>query len=411
MSHSPRIRLGTFALSAMTLGSLAFAQADKPADGATPAAAPEQREAPGLSRHVQLTFPDRFAKAGEAYFHPGGSWIIFQAIPRGAGNAAPAGTGVYGMYVARLRRGSDGMPTGLEEPILVSPPESANTCGFFHPTEPGRIIFGSTLVKPGADAPAGYQRGTSTYAWKFPTEMEVVTRVVPPIAYDGRPKLTEDVQPAEAEPDPTPIWAREGYDAECAYSPNARHIVYTRVDPTTLDPDIYVYNTRAKTHRPLVTQTGYDGGPFFSPDGSLICYRSDRKGNDLLQVFIAELSFSDDGAVLGVKREMPVTDNEHVNWAPYWHPSGEFLLYTTSEQGHQNYEIYAVEAPIGIRQGVKPQDLRRRRVTHAAGFDGLPAFSPSGDLLMWTSQRGPKRGDEERASSQLWIARTAELAP
>jgi TolB protein len=362
-----------------------------------------------LSNPVQITFPDKFLRAGEAYFNPDATWIIFQAIPRPPADAAPST--VYSMYVARLRRDGDGRVSGIEEPILISPAESANTCGYFHPLEPYRVIFGSTLTRPSAEAPAGYQRGTSTYAWQFPTEMEVITRVVPQIYYEKNPKLTTDIDWPEKESEPTPIWSRKGYDAECSYSPNARHIVYTRVDPETLDPDIYVYDTKTKTHRPLVVHKGYDGGPFFSPDGSLICYRSDRKGNDLLQLYIAELTFSDDGQVLGVKREAQVTDNEHVNWAPFWHPSGEYLLYTTSEQGHRNYEIYSIEVPIGIRQGVLPADLKKRRITSSDGFDGLPAFSAAGDLLMWTSQRGPKRADEDRPSSQLWIARPGDLAP
>jgi hypothetical protein len=55
------------------------------------------------------------------------------------------------------------------------------------------------------------------------------------------------------------------------------------------------------------------------------------------------------------------------------------------------------------RDGDKP--ARKLRVTHAEGADVLPAFSADGKWMMWTSQRGPKAAGEERASSQLWIAR------
>jgi len=367
-------------------------------------------EAPGLTDHVQLTFPERFARAGEAYFSPDGSWIIFQAIPADAGNAGAAqgtggaGAGAYSMYVARLRRAAGDAIVGIEEPIRISPEGSANTCGFFHPREPGRVIFGSTLTPPGASAPSGYQRGTSTYAWQFPTEMDVVTLQIPAISAGA--------QAVAARIDaPQPLWERAGYDAECAYSPDGRHIVFTAVNPDTLDPDIWVYDSRTKLRRPLVVAPGYDGGPFFSPDGSMICYRSDRQKNDLLQVHIAELVFDDSGAVVATRRERPVTGNEHVNWAPFWHPSSEFLLYTTSQQGHANYEIYAVQTPIGIADGVRPSELRTRRITHASGFDGLPAFSPAGDWLMWTSQRGRQLEGEAKPSSQLWIARVGDLMP
>ena len=41
-----------------------------------------------------------------------------------------------------------------------------------------------------------------------------------------------------------------------------------------------------KNPRRITNKEGYDGGPFFSPDGKKIIYRSDRKKNDLLQLFI-----------------------------------------------------------------------------------------------------------------------------
>jgi Tol biopolymer transport system component len=365
-------------------------------------------EAPGLTDHVQITFPERFAKAGEAYFSPDAKWIIFQAIVASKGDQPPAS--IYAMYVAKVKR-EGGRLKGIEEPILVSAPGSANTCGFFHPKERGRILFGSTLGPPKEQAPSGYQRGTSTYAWQFPREMEVVTRIVPPVFYDDRPKVTEDVDFAEEDLIATPLWERDGYDAECAYSPDGRWIVHTEVDPDSHDADLFLYDVKTKARVPLVVAQGYDGGPFFSPDGSMICFRSDRAGNDLLQVYIAELAFDDAGAIVGVKREQAVTANEHVNWGPYWHPTGEFIVYATSEEGHSNYEVFAIAPPIGLSDGVAAADLKKRRVTHAPGFDGLPAFSPAGDLMMWTSQRGGALEHEQRPSSQLWIAKVGDLAP
>ena len=143
---------------------------------------------------------------------------------------------------------------------------------------------------------------------------------------------------------------------------------------------------------------GYDGGPFCSPDGRRICYRSDRRGDDLLQVFVSELAFDAEGEVQGVEREFQLTDNVHVNWAPFWHPNGRHLVYTTSELGHENYEVFVVDADAGTDGGPAKYGTRRRRVTHAAKFDGLPVFDADGSRMMWTSQRGVD------GSSQVWIA-------
>src|SRR5204863_4783088 len=129
---------------------------------------------------------------------------------------------------------------------------------------------------------------------------------------------------------------------------------------------------------------GYDGGPFFSPDNKRICYRSDRRGDDLLQLFVADLDFDKDGVPVGSKREQALTDNPHVNWAPFWHPSGQFIVYGTSELGHTNYEVFAVEVPGSDDVPVYPDRLRRRRITHADGADILPVFSDDGRYMMWT---------------------------
>ncbi len=39
----------------------------------------------------------------------------------------------------------------------------------------------------------------------------------------------------------------------------------------------------------------------------------------------------------------------------------------------------------------------KRRVTHADGFDGFPAFNHDGSKLLWTSQR------DGSGSSQVWV--------
>ena len=269
------------------------------------------------------------------------------------------------------------------------------------------MIFGSTIVPPADNQPAGYQRATSRYNWQFPVEMEVVGGVIEAI-YQDRAGGAMRIKAWDL---PSPLWTRPGYDAECGYSPDARFIVYTQVDAETNDGDLYVFDTTNSTHTPLVVAKGYDGGPFFSPDGKWITYRSDRRGDDLLQVFVAELAFDEHGAITGVQRELKVTDNDQVNWAPFWDPTGQYLIYATSEVSHRNYEVFAIEAPVGKAANKKPSELAKRRITFADGFDGLPVFSADGKMMMWTSQRGPVFGNDERPTSQVWLADTVNLDP
>jgi TolB protein len=139
----------------------------------------------------------------------------------------------------------------------------------------------------------------------------------------------------------------------------------------------------------LTQMRGYDGGPFFSPDGKRLVYRSDRQGNDLLQIFVADLVRDRSGRITGLKRERQLTRDQNVNWGPYWHPDGKHIIYATSIHGHQNYELYLMRA----------DGSRKTRITFAEGFDGLPVFSPDGKYLMWSSKRTAVK------TTQVFIAR------
>ncbi len=376
-------------------------------------------EAPYLRNHVQLTSRDRFIKAGESYFSPDGNWIIFQAVevPKEGAQADP----FYAMYVARLKRDRfTGLIDGLDQIERISPDHSANTCGWFHPTQAGKVLFGSTLKPPTDEHKSGFQVGTRRYVWMFPEEMEVTSRSVLSIfKAQIKPKVERRDTGNGPQPDAlaqlpqdleaTPVFTRPNYDAECSYSPDGRFILYAHIEDRKEnerpDANIYVFDTLTKEQRKIVKAPGYDGGPFFSPDGKSICYRSDRKGDDLLQLFVADLTFSADGVPTGISREYQLTSNEHVNWCPFWHPSATFMVYGTSEVSHSNYEVFAIESDMkGLRAGRPPSDLKHIRITQADGADILPAFSPDGALMIWTSQRGPKVEGEEKASSQLWIA-------
>ena len=406
-------------------------------DGAAPAAkapaAPvatdwRQEEARLLDLWSQLTFRRDFVKAGEAYFSPDGRKVIFQAVPVPEAGKEPDQH--YSMYVANLTRDAEGGPVGITDPVRVSPTGSANTCGWFHPKNPNMVLFGCTVEPPVAPNKPGFQVGTNKYVWSFPENMKVVTLDL------------ASLKPGQ-EPKPTVLFERPGYCAEGSWDPTGRFVLYANVDPVKQtgekpDADIYIFDTVTKTHTPIVVAPGYDGGPFFSPDGQRICYRSDRAGNDLLQLYASDLRYQSgaDGvlAPTGIEREYQLTSNEHVNWGPFWNPSGEFLVYATSEMGHRNYEVFAIRVDDevltaaasaasdrvgsvttgarGFEVGKLTQapsvaipNLAKARVTNATGADVLPAFSPDGKWMMWTAQRGELAPGETRPSSQLWIAR------
>lgn len=411
-------RLGWTIGAACALLAAAGVAVGQPASGGgghgeQPGATPQPpidwaKEEAGVLRHyVQLTKREQFVKAGEAYFNPDATWIIFQAVPVPAAGKEPASA--YLMYIAKIERDAAGRVTGISNITQLSADGSANTCGWFDPVEPMRVIYGSTIVAPAPTNKAGYQGPSGKYLWSFPHEMEIVSQVPLPLWREVMTKRGEKIDEAMCGNTflPNPVFTLDGYDAECSVSRDGKYIIYTHVEeiagadgqPAKPDADLWVYKFSSDEHRRIVKAPGYDGGPFISPDGKRICYRSDRKGNNELQLFVSDLVFDSDGVPTGISAEHQLTD-ANVNWAPYWDPSGTFMIYATSMYGHQNYEVIAIEADT-----TKPMSaLRTRRITNASGADVLPVFSNDGTLMMWTTQRGPKIEGEERPSSQIWLA-------
>jgi len=326
-----------------------------------------------LKNIQQITFD--FAKAGEGYFSPDGRSIIFQAVPReymfyqiytmklpGAGGQQPAA--------------SSQQPRG--QPKLVSTGRGRTTCSFFAP-DGKSIIFASSHLDPNlsdteaaqrrqdeADAKSGTKR---RYQWDFDPAMEIFAADL-----DGHNlrRLTNS----------------PGYDAEGAYTPDGKHIVFCSTRGG--NPNLYVMDADGSHVRQLTDASGYNGGPFTSPDGRWVIYRSDRKKEGYLQLHIIGFDGNNDTAL---------TDNIGVNWAPYWHPSKPFIIWTGADHSDPhatpNYDLWLMR--YAERDGkIVPE--KTWRITDHPAADVLPVFSPDGTKLMWTSNRTTDH------TSQLFLA-------
>ncbi len=144
--------------------------------------------------------------------------------------------------------------------------------------------------------------------------------------------------------------------------------------------DIYVMSADGSDVRRLTDVKGYDGGPFFSPDGRRICWRRFSVEGATAEVYTMNIDGSD---------QRKITRMGVMSWAPYYHPSGEYLIFATNKHGFSNFELYMIDvegrgAPV--------------RVSYAPEFDALPSFSWDGTKLTWTSRRSAKK------TSQIFIA-------
>ena len=324
------------------------------------------KETQFLTNTRQLIYEGR--RSGEGYFSADGKFMVFQS-EREADNP------FYQIYLLNLESG---------DVNRVSPGTGKTTCAFLRPGSDD-VLFASTHVDPEAKAKQKTEldfRATGKsrrYAWDYDDRMELFVS-----KRDGSNirRLTD----------------APGYDAEGSYSPDGKLIVFcsmrhafplTKLSPEDrkrmeTDPayfgDIYLMNADGSNVRRLTSTPGYDGGPFFSPDGQRIIWRRFTEKGDTADVYTMKLDGSD------VRR---LTDFGAMSWAPYFHPSGQYVIYTANKLGFANFELFLVDA-LGTKEPV--------RVTHTDGFDGLPVFSPDGKKLAWTSGRTPEK------NSQIFMA-------
>jgi Tol biopolymer transport system component len=319
-----------------------------------------------LANTRQLIFEGR--RSGEGYFSADGSKMIFQS-EREPDNP------FYQIYLMDLATG---------DTTRVSSGTGKTTCAWIHPSGE-RLLFASTHEDPAAVAKQQEeldkraQGQGSRYSWSFDEHYEIYESDT---QGKGLRRLT----------------TAPGYDAEGSWSPDGKSIVFASnrhaYDPGALsdeqrkvfekDPsvfmDIYLMDEDGGKVRRLTEEEGYDGGPFFSADGNRIVWRHFSPSGHAAEIWTMAPDGSD-------KRQ--ITRMGVMSWAPYFHPSGDYIVFANNAQGYDNFELYLVDAA-GTRDPI--------RVTGSAGFDGLPVFTPDGKQLAWASGRTPDK------KAQIFIA-------
>ena len=319
-----------------------------------------------LSNIRQLTYDGK--RAGEGYFSEDGNALIFQS-EREPDNP------FYQIYLLNLLTG---------DTHRVSPGIGKTTCAFFRPGT-DEVLYASTHHDVFAKAKqeeelkfraSGKER---RYSWDYDEAMDIFSA-----NRDGSnlKQLTDAA----------------GYDAEASHSPDGKHIVFcslrdtypkSQLSPKELkqlevDPayfgEIYLMNADGSNQIRLTDAPGYDGGPFFTPDGQHIVWRHFTPDGSKADIYTMRIDGSN------VRR---LTDFDSMSWAPYFHPTGAYVIFASNKLGFSNFELYLVDAR-GRHEPV--------RVTSTDGFDGLPVFSPDGNHLCWTSNRNSQE------VSQIYLA-------
>lgn len=259
---------------------------------------------------------------------------------------------------------------------MVSTGKGRTTCSYF--LKDGRIVYGSTHAG-NPDCPENVMFQDGRYVW--------------PIYKDY------DIYVANADGSNTELLiGGEGYDAEATVSPDGKYIIFTST--RSGDLELYRYELATGEILQLTDELGYDGGAFFSPDSKMIVWRASRPtGEDadtyksLLKEYLVEpKALNIYVADIEGKNVKQVTELRGANWAPFFHPSGQKILFCSNhhsmDQGGRLFDIFMVNLDgTGLEQ-----------ITHSGTFDAFPMFSNDGKKLVFASNRRVDRKDSRETN-------------
>ncbi len=306
-----------------------------------------------LANMQQLSFGGDNA---EAYFSFNNKMIVFQS------NNPAWGLECDQIFYTRL----DEVNMAEEIPQLISTGLGRTTCSFFMPGD-STILYASTHKADDNCPPVPAPREDGKYVWPIYEDYDIY---VADLKGNILHSLTD----------------RKGYDAEATVSPRGDKIVFT--SDRSGDMELYTMNIDGSNVTQITHDMGYDGGAFFSPDGSKLIFRASRpQSEEDVEVYTSLLK---EGLVMPTNMEIFVCDVDgsnlqqvtnlgKANWAPYFHPSGEKILFSSNHHSERGYKfnIFMINLDgTGLKQ-----------ITFDDTFDSFPMFSFDGKKLIFSSNR------------------------
>lgn len=311
---------------------------------------PEEKH---LKNVTQLTFGGDNA---EAYWSFDQSKLVFQVKNQNWGVECDQ---IYVMDAF------EGLKDSTGRPQLVSTGLGRTTCSYFLPGD-SLIVYSSTHLG-GEACPPEPAREQGRYVWPIYPEYDIFVADL-----DGNivAQLTDE----------------PGYDAEPTVSPKGDKIVFTST--RSGDLELYTMNLDGSDVRQVTSGLGYDGGAFFSPDGTKLIFRASRpqteeakkKYKDLLAENLVEPSDMElyvcnvDGSDL-----RKITDLGNANWAPFFHPSGEKVIFSSNHMSERGF-------PFNLFM-INLDGTGLEQITFGEQFEAFPMFSPDGKYLVFASNR------------------------
>jgi Tol biopolymer transport system component len=177
-----------------------------------------------------------------------------------------------------------------------------------------------------------------------------------------------------------------GYDAEAVVSPQGDKIVFTST--RNGDLDLYTMDIDGSNVKQVTFGLGYDGGAFFSPEGKQLVFRSSRPQTEeeikeykdyLSQGLVAPTNMEIYTCDIDGTNLKKITNLGKANWAPYFHPSGKKIIFSSNHHSDRGYDFQLYM--------INTDGTGLTRITENSYFNAFPMFSPDGKRLIFSSNR------------------------
>ncbi|OEK05740.1 TolB family protein [Roseivirga misakiensis] len=322
-----------------------------------------------LKNIKQLTFGGNNA---EAYWSFDDKHLVFQS------DYAEWGVGCDQMFITDWR--NDDLKNN--KPQMVSTGLGRTTCSYFL-ADNKTIVYGSTHLGDKNCPAVPERREDGKYVWPIYPDYDIFTADLDGNIID---QLTTN----------------EGYDAEATVSPQGDKIVFTSM--RTGDLELFTMNVDGSDVKQITNELGYDGGAFFSPDGSKLIFRSSRpKTDEDIKVYQDLLK---EGLVMPTDMELYIcnadgsdlrklTDLGQANWAPFFHPSGEKIIFASNHTATRGF-------PFNLYM-INIDGTGLTRITRDETFDAFPVFSNDGKHIVFSSNRNNGGGRDTNLFVAEWI--------